>query len=555
MDPGAWSATAAEVSFTAGTGDYTLGGAIPAYFRFADIPGIVSGATVRYSASDTSGQTELGLGIWLSPETLSRDTIFRSTNGNAAVNWPANGQVIVRALNVGIPLCAAVPLNGQVLIWSDAEQAWCPGDISGSGSGGPDDDAADMQNVDSGTVYGVTITKFDTQVIWNSTDPGDKTTTIPATSDDNDGFSLDIKLATGDGSNHCIEVPSGTIGGIAGGIQVQDENCNLSLRSNHTKNDWLIRQFSCFEPEPCTPVVVPVVPDCDQGIRIQPNPFQSMIVARATAIGGMPTGLVPDSSEFTLSFWYIINELPTGYQIPIPTGSSVTFLPPQFVVFDTNLVDDPFSGHGVTVGIANISGGAGVSFLLHGRDFNHFFGLFVQSGDFQTVGVWHHVALSFNSTTGIPVIYVDDAAVPFTTTFAYIPVLAWTGYSALTMNWSDIADINVAIMEPAGPGDSFTTSGFTSRTTPIDFKHVWFKADVGLDLTNTAVRRKLIDNTGQPVGLGTNGEIPTGTPATVYLCGWPIITTGQLGPYFLNVPSANSIDVAPTPTQPKVGQP
>src|SRR5262245_13019127 len=96
----------------------------------------------------------------------------------------------------------------------------------------------------------IALTKFDTQVILNSTTPGDKVVTIPGSSAANNGFSLDIKTTVGDGSTIIIRPETGSIEGLPC-IQFTDNHCNISLRSNGIKTNWLVRQFSCFQGTLC----------------------------------------------------------------------------------------------------------------------------------------------------------------------------------------------------------------------------------------------------------------------------------------------------------------
>ena len=111
---------------------------------------------------------------------------------------------------------------------------------------GEDDDCADIQNVDSGTSYTVTLTKCFTQVVWNSTDPGDKFTYVAGASSF-DRYTLDIKTTPGDGSNHCVIALDGTIGKQPA-VKFVDYQCDLALRADGAKSDWIIRFLSCVEP-------------------------------------------------------------------------------------------------------------------------------------------------------------------------------------------------------------------------------------------------------------------------------------------------------------------
>lgn len=79
---------------TAGTGVYQLGPVPNGFVAYLDEPGIASGDKVQYTVvDDLAGPVNFEVGIGTltagTPATLSRDTIYRSSNGNAAVNWPA----------------------------------------------------------------------------------------------------------------------------------------------------------------------------------------------------------------------------------------------------------------------------------------------------------------------------------------------------------------------------------------------------------------------------------------------------------------------------------
>lgn len=77
---------------TTGTGPVTLGSTVPGFnsFSAASIP---NGALVSYALSD-GGNSEVGRGVYNSANgTVSRQTIYASTNGGAAINLDGNGQI------------------------------------------------------------------------------------------------------------------------------------------------------------------------------------------------------------------------------------------------------------------------------------------------------------------------------------------------------------------------------------------------------------------------------------------------------------------------------
>ena len=74
-----------ETSTSTGTGTFTLAGAVAGFQSFSAIG---TGNTTYYTIA-TSGDWEVGIGTWTSPDQLSRDTILASTNAGAAVNFGA----------------------------------------------------------------------------------------------------------------------------------------------------------------------------------------------------------------------------------------------------------------------------------------------------------------------------------------------------------------------------------------------------------------------------------------------------------------------------------
>jgi hypothetical protein len=80
-----------ESSSSSGTGNITLGGAIPGYQTFN--AAIATGSTVYYTIHNlTAGfdtEWEVGLGTFTSPATLARTTVLSSSNSGSAVNFTA----------------------------------------------------------------------------------------------------------------------------------------------------------------------------------------------------------------------------------------------------------------------------------------------------------------------------------------------------------------------------------------------------------------------------------------------------------------------------------
>jgi hypothetical protein len=79
-----------ETSTTTGTGTFSLAGAETGYEGF--VAGVGTGNTTYYAIElNSAGEWEVGIGTVTdaTPDTLSRDTIISSSNGDAAVNFSA----------------------------------------------------------------------------------------------------------------------------------------------------------------------------------------------------------------------------------------------------------------------------------------------------------------------------------------------------------------------------------------------------------------------------------------------------------------------------------
>jgi hypothetical protein len=79
-----------ETSTTTGTGTFDLAGAETGYEGF--VTGVGTGNTTYYAIElNSAGEWEVGIGTVTdaAPDTLSRDTIISSSNGDAAVNFSA----------------------------------------------------------------------------------------------------------------------------------------------------------------------------------------------------------------------------------------------------------------------------------------------------------------------------------------------------------------------------------------------------------------------------------------------------------------------------------
>lgn len=80
-----------ETTLTTGTGSYSLAGAGAAFQTFSAV--MVSSDTCYY-AIEMGNDWEVGLGTLLAPGVLGRTTIYDSSNGGSAVNWPSGSKTI-----------------------------------------------------------------------------------------------------------------------------------------------------------------------------------------------------------------------------------------------------------------------------------------------------------------------------------------------------------------------------------------------------------------------------------------------------------------------------
>ena len=80
-----------ETSTTAGTGNFTLAGAVDRFRTFDSV--LDTGDTTYYTISDQSGVGwEVGIATFTSPSTLARTTILSSSNGGSAVDFGAGSK-------------------------------------------------------------------------------------------------------------------------------------------------------------------------------------------------------------------------------------------------------------------------------------------------------------------------------------------------------------------------------------------------------------------------------------------------------------------------------
>ena len=83
---------------TVGTGTMTLGAAVSGCLTFAN-GGVVDGEVVCYGIAD-GANSETGLGTYSSTgPTLSRDTVYQSTNGGSKISLSGSAEVFIPALS------------------------------------------------------------------------------------------------------------------------------------------------------------------------------------------------------------------------------------------------------------------------------------------------------------------------------------------------------------------------------------------------------------------------------------------------------------------------
>ena len=176
-----------------------------------------------------------------------------------------------------------------------------------------------------------------------------------------------------------------------------------------------------------------------------------------------------DSKQFTFSFWIKRNETGTNtslLRMVLPGGFRVAF------TINANDV--------LTVSARNSAGTTVLT--LRGT---------TPIDDTE----WHHVLWSIDlSSAAKRHLYVDDAADTFDLTTPYTNSaidFSVTGYYVGSNGAT--ADLNGAISE------------------------FWFDSGTYIDLGTEGLRRDFIDAAGNPVDLGADGSVPTGTAPEVYL--------------------------------------
>ena len=85
-----------ETTITTGTGPITLAGAVTGYQAFSAVCSI--GDTVWYSINHSATSWEIGLGTYSSANTLTRTTVYESSNAGSAVSFASGTKMVFIAL-------------------------------------------------------------------------------------------------------------------------------------------------------------------------------------------------------------------------------------------------------------------------------------------------------------------------------------------------------------------------------------------------------------------------------------------------------------------------
>jgi hypothetical protein len=115
----------AETSATTGTGAMSLSAAVTGHIRFNAIPSIATSDTLPYLILAEDNTWEAGIGTYSAANTLTRTTVQRSSNSNAAVSFAA-GNKIVFLYNPGLARSIAAaaskgtPVDADILALSDS---------------------------------------------------------------------------------------------------------------------------------------------------------------------------------------------------------------------------------------------------------------------------------------------------------------------------------------------------------------------------------------------------------------------------------------------------
>tara|TARA_R100001510_G_scaffold17180_2_gene14487 strand:- start:17056 stop:17397 length:342 start_codon:yes stop_codon:yes gene_type:complete len=76
-----------QSSLSTGTGNFTLSGTYQGFQSFSEVFSV--GDTTYYVIADDLGNWEVGIGTYSSANTLTRNIVYESSNGDAKVTFPA----------------------------------------------------------------------------------------------------------------------------------------------------------------------------------------------------------------------------------------------------------------------------------------------------------------------------------------------------------------------------------------------------------------------------------------------------------------------------------
>jgi hypothetical protein len=173
-----------------------------------------------------------------------------------------------------------------------------------------------------------------------------------------------------------------------------------------------------------------------------------------------------NSPSFTLSFWVNARAASMSSGMLFSTGENVNNVNPlriRFLSGKLNILGQDVIGGSLT-SFVNVDG----------------------STNFNGTTTWKWVGISV--TAGVSAqIYVGDVA------------------DSLTINSNTAHDFNNTGME------------WGIAKLGADLAEVWFKSGPPIDFSVVANRRRFISATGNPVNLGPNGRLPTGTQPNIYL--------------------------------------
>ena len=105
-----------ETSTTTGTGTFSLAGAETGFETF--VSGVGTGNTTYYSiVLDGTNEFEVGIGTVTdaTPDTLSRDTVISSSNGDAKVNFSAGTKNVFCTLPAKRAMSPSMTATGYVV--------------------------------------------------------------------------------------------------------------------------------------------------------------------------------------------------------------------------------------------------------------------------------------------------------------------------------------------------------------------------------------------------------------------------------------------------------